>query len=212
MADVQSQSPLFHLPREVRDRIYEFYLSFDHVDFENTLRPQLVYFDDVPYSRPLPYLMLTCKSLYQELSPAIHGEAIMRVEIPGGNDRRIGFAVRGKLKFDRLSKLYLLIATEHPNWNSWLSFFEKVTKRAENIDTLVIDWGPRPVESVGWSGRANLKKEDEFFDAIASFKKLQIIRVYGNISPRWTSRFDEIATRAHVVHHRFRWWREPGLD
>ncbi|KAI1204688.1 uncharacterized protein F4807DRAFT_465462 [Annulohypoxylon truncatum] len=209
---MQSQSSLFHLPREVRDKIWEFYLSFDHADFGDTLRPQIVYFGDVPYSRQLPPLMLTCKSLYRELSPAVHREAIMRVEIPGWNDRRIGFAVRGNLKFDRLLKLYLLITIEHPNWNSWLSFFEEVIKRAENIETLVIDWGPRPVESVGWAGRANLKKEDEFFDAIRSLKKLQIIRVYGCISPRWASRFDEIATHAHVVCHRFRWWREPGLD
>ncbi|KAI0880223.1 uncharacterized protein GGS22DRAFT_182450 [Annulohypoxylon maeteangense] len=205
-------SPLFQLPQEVRDKIYEFYLAFNHSDFEDTLRPQIVYFGDVPYSRPLPSLMLTCKSLYQELSPTVHGEAILRVEIPGWNDRRIGFGVRGNLKFDRLSKLYLLIATEHPNWNSWLSTFEAVAEHGKNIETLVIDWGPRPVESVGWSGRANLKKETEFFNAITSLKNLQILRVYGNISPRWMNRFDEIAKRAHVVRYRFRWWREPGLD
>ncbi|KAI0891130.1 hypothetical protein F4806DRAFT_483690 [Annulohypoxylon nitens] len=209
---MQSQSPLFRLPREVRDKIWDFYLSFDHVDFRNTLRPQIVYLDDLPYSQPLPSLMYTCKSLYRELSPIVHHEAVLRVEIPGGNDRRIGFAVRGSLKFDRLSKLYLLITTEHPNWNSWLSFFQEVVKRAQNIETLIVDWGPRPVESLGWAGRANLKKEDEFFATIASLKELKIFRMYGDISQRWTGRLDEIAARAHVVCYHFRWWREAGLD
>ncbi|KAI1101576.1 hypothetical protein F4804DRAFT_293733 [Jackrogersella minutella] len=209
---MQTQSPLFNLPREVRDKIYEFYLAFDHDDFEDTLRPQLVYLGDVPYSQPLPSLMLTCKSLYRELSPTVHGETVLRVEVHGWNDRRIGFGIRGALRFDRLEKLYLLIATEHPNWNSWLSFFETVVGRAKNLQALVIDWGPRPVDPVGWTGRVNTKKEDMFFDVIAAIERLQVIKIYGYISSRWTSRLDKIATRAHVVRHRFRWWREPGLD
>ncbi|KAI2465382.1 hypothetical protein F4781DRAFT_26320 [Annulohypoxylon bovei var. microspora] len=209
---MQPQSFLCCLPREIRDKIYDFYLSFDHADFEDTLRPQLVYMGGVPYSRPLPSLMLTCKSLYQELSPTVHGQAILRVEVHGWNDRRIGFGIRGNLRFDRLSKLYLLLATEHPNWNSWLSFFGEVIERSKNIQTLVIDWGPRPVEPVGWTGRVHSKKEDDFFNTITSIEKLEIIQVYGNISSTWTSRLDDIATRAHVVRYRFRWWREPGLD
>ncbi|KAI1140052.1 hypothetical protein F5Y05DRAFT_304696 [Hypoxylon sp. FL0543] len=205
-------SPLFHLPREVRDRIYDFYLAYDHSDFEDSLRPQLVYMGDIPYSRPLPSLMLTCKSLYRDLSPMVHGQAVLRVAARGWNDRRISFGVRGVLRFDRLEKLWLLVTTEHPNWNSWLSFFGEVIKRAENLLALVVDWNPRPVDSADWTGRINVKKEDEFFDSLAALEKLQVIQVYGNISPRWTSRLALIATRAHVVCHRCRWWREPGLD
>ncbi|KAI1407094.1 hypothetical protein F5Y13DRAFT_175628 [Hypoxylon sp. FL1857] len=209
---MQLQSLLLRLPREVRDRIYDFYLAYDHVDFEDSLRPQLVYMGDVPYSRPLPALMLACKSLYQELRPIVHGQAVLRVAVHGWNDRRIGFGVRGVLLFDRLEKLWLLVATEHPNWNSWLSFFGEVVHRARNLQVLVIDWNPRPVSSIGWTGRVNMKKEDEFFGIIASLEKLLVIRVHGNIPPRWTNRLDAIAAHTHVVCHRFRWWREPGLD
>ncbi|KAI0836598.1 hypothetical protein F5Y06DRAFT_272911 [Hypoxylon sp. FL0890] len=182
---MQLQSPLFHLPREVRDKIYDFYLTYDHVDFEDSLRPQLVYMGDIPYSRPLPALMLTCKSLYRELSPIVNGQAVLRVAVRGWNDRRIGFGVRGVLRFDRLEKLWLLVATEHPNWNSWLSFFGEVIRRAQNLLALVIDWNPRPVDSVDWAGRVNMKKEDEFFGIIATMEKLQVISIYGNISSRW---------------------------
>ncbi|KAI0383377.1 hypothetical protein F5Y04DRAFT_33657 [Hypomontagnella monticulosa] len=209
---METESPLFLLPREVRDRILEFYLAFEHADFQDTLRPQLVYLDDVPYARPLPTLMLTCKSLYRELAPAVHGQAVLRVEVHGWGDRRIGVGVRGNLRFERLDKLWLLIATEHPNWNSWLSFFGEAVKRCKNLKTLAIDWAPRPVDSAGWTGRVNTKKEDEFFDIIASLQELRVIHVYGNITPGWMSRLEGIAARAHVVCHRFRWWREPGLD
>ncbi|KAI0106593.1 hypothetical protein F4776DRAFT_437744 [Hypoxylon sp. NC0597] len=212
LVDMQFQSPLFHLPREVRDDIFDFYLAYDHIDFEDTLRPQLVYMGDVPYSRPLPALMITCKSLYQELRPKVHGQAVLRVAVHGWNDRRIGFGVRGILRFDRLEKLWLVVATEHPNWNSWLLFFGEVIKRARNLLALAIDWNPRPVDSVGWVGRVNMKKEDEFFGIVATLEKLQVIQVYGNISSRWPSRLDAITTRPYVVCHRFRWWREPGLD
>ncbi|KAI1370174.1 hypothetical protein F4677DRAFT_439086 [Hypoxylon crocopeplum] len=205
---MQAESQLFYLPREVRDRIYEFYLAFENTDFEDVLRPRLVYLD-VTYSRPLPPLMLTCKSLYQELSRPVHGHALMRVENHGWNDRRIGFAVRGVLRFDRLEKLWLLVATEHPNWNSWLSFFGEVIERARNLEVLVIDWAPRPENAVGWTKRVMEKKESEFHDTIATLQGLRLIQVYGNIPLSWKDRLEKTA---HVTHYVFRWWREPGLD
>ncbi|KAI0095410.1 hypothetical protein F4814DRAFT_187861 [Daldinia grandis] len=207
---MQAYSPLLSLPREVLDRIIDFYLAFDHDDFEDTLRPHLVYMGDTAYSRPLPALMLASKDLYRHLSPIVHRQAILRVQVSGWNDRRIGLAIHGKLRFDRLEKLWLLMATEHPNWNSWLSFFGEVIERTPNLQTLVIDWAPRPVGSVGWAGRVNAKKENEFFNMIETLKGLRLIQIYGSISPEWISRLEGLVP--HVVYYRNRWWKEPGMD
>ncbi|KAI1399040.1 hypothetical protein F4819DRAFT_434487 [Hypoxylon fuscum] len=206
---MQPQSPLFSLAPEVRERIYEFYLAFDHSDFGDALRPQLVYID-ATYQTAVPNLMLTCKSLYQELAPMVHGQAVIRMLSRGWTDRQIGIAVHGTLRFDRLEKLWLLVGTEYPNWNSWLSFFEMVIERVKNLKTLVIDWGPRPVHSVGWVARVDTKKTDEFFSTIASLENIRVIQIYGNIPDGWMSRLEDIAP--HVVHYPFRWWREPGMD
>ncbi|KAI1808826.1 hypothetical protein F4811DRAFT_548403 [Daldinia bambusicola] len=206
---MQADSPLLSLPREVLDRIIDFYLAFNHDDFEDTLRPYLLYMGETGYSRPLPSLMLASKDLYRNLSPIVHKQAVMRVEVHGWNDRRIGFAVHGDLRFERLEKLSLLVATEHPNWNGWLSFFSKVIENTENLKVLAIDWAPRPVSSVGWTGRVNAKKENEFFSKIKTLKELRLVQIYGNISPEWISRLKGFVP--HVVCYRHRWWREPGM-
>ncbi|OTB09740.1 hypothetical protein K445DRAFT_323688 [Daldinia sp. EC12] len=203
-------SPLLFLPREVLDRIIDFYLAFDYDDFEDTLRPYLLYMGETVYSRPLPSLMLASKDLYRNLSPIVHKQAVLRVGVHGWSDRRIGFAVHGKLRFDRLEKLCLVVTTDHPNWNSWLSFFGEVIESTKNLKTLVIDWAPGPVRSAGWTGRVHAKKEDEFFDMIKTPKELRLIQIYGNISSGWISRLEGLVP--HVVHYRNRWWREPGMD
>ncbi|KAI1394420.1 uncharacterized protein F4822DRAFT_424899 [Hypoxylon trugodes] len=209
---MQTQPPFFSLPAEIRDRIYEIYLAVDHTDFEYSLRPQLLYLADTPYVRPLPALMLTCKSLYRDLSPIVHKQAVLRVDVSGRIDRRVGFAVHGTLRFNRLDKLLVVIATDYPNWNSWLSFFGEVTKRAENLETLVFDWAPRTVSSSGWEGRGNTRKEKEFLKIIGSLPKLRLIQIYGNVSSEWTNQLEKKVPHAQVVRHSFRWWREPGLD
>ncbi|KAI0202837.1 hypothetical protein F4808DRAFT_60343 [Astrocystis sublimbata] len=205
---MQADSSLFSLPGEVRDRIYDFYLTFDHGDFGDTLRPHQVYLDDATYSRPLPALMCTCKRIYQDMAPIVHAQAAMRIEIRGRVDRRIGFAVRGKLRFERLRKLWLLVHLEHPNWNSWLYFFGDVVRRSPNLEVLIMDWVPRPVAQNGWSGRVDAKKEDEFFQTIRELKALHTLIVYGDISARWTEVLQTANLR--IIHRRYRWWREPG--
>ncbi|KAI0487024.1 hypothetical protein F4859DRAFT_467955 [Xylaria cf. heliscus] len=207
---MQADSPLFSLPCEVRDRIYDFYLTYDHNDFKDTLRPHLVYLDGDVYSRPLPALMRTCKRAYKEMSPTVHGQAVMRIEMRGRVDRRIGFAVHGTLRFDRLRKLWLLVPLEHPNWNGWLYFFGDVVGRTPNLKVLIIDWTPRPVQENGWSGRVNEKKEDEFFQMIEGLKELHTIIIYGDISARWIDKLK--GSELRMVHYRSRWWREPGMD
>ncbi|KAI0399518.1 hypothetical protein F4802DRAFT_589104 [Xylaria palmicola] len=203
-------SPLFALPREVRDRIYEVYLAFDHGDFVDTLRPHKLFLQDVPFSRPLPALMLTCKRAYREMRLMVHGHATMRVEMHGRVERRIGFAVHGILRLDRLRRLWLLIPLEHPNWNRWLYFFGDVLRCALHLQVLVIDWSPRPVAEAGWDGQVSLKKEDEFFRMIGTLENLHTVRLHGDVPVRWVETLRRVVAR--VVHDRCRWWREPGLD
>ncbi|RYP53027.1 hypothetical protein DL768_001930 [Monosporascus sp. mg162] len=207
---MQAQSPIFLLPREVRDRIYEFYLAIDHADFGDTLRPHHVYLGSADYSQPIPALMCTCKRAYRELASAVHNQAVMRVETHGLNESRIGFAVHGTLRFDRLQKLWLVVTASYPNWNRWLYFFKEVAQRARNLKTLIIDWWPRPVSSAGWEGRMNTKKEDDFFAILEDLEGLQLIQLHGDIPAVWRQRLDKAATR--VVYYPFRWWRERGMD
>ncbi|KAF5491022.1 hypothetical protein CGCF413_v010917 [Colletotrichum fructicola] len=101
----QESSRLFELPWEIRERIYEYYLSFDHDDFGDTLRPLHLYIEQGGYSKPIPPLMLTSKRAYRELHQRVHSDAVMRVHTAGWGDRRIGFAVHGKLRFERLRRL-----------------------------------------------------------------------------------------------------------
>ncbi|KAI1193066.1 hypothetical protein F5X97DRAFT_53943 [Nemania serpens] len=207
---MQANSALFSLPSEVRDRIYDFYLTYDHSDFGDTLRPHKLYLDGAAYSRPLPALMCSCKRAYHEMSPRVHDQAVMRVEMRGRVERRIGFAVHGTLRFDRLRKLSLLVPLEYPNWNKWLYFFSDVVRRAPRLRVLVLDWAPRPVAETGWAGRVNVKKEGEFFEIVKGMKELHTLHVYGDISARWIDGLTESVAR--VVYHRSRWWREPGMD
>ncbi|GAW15891.1 hypothetical protein ANO14919_053130 [Xylariales sp. No.14919] len=208
---MQANSTLFSLPSEIRDRIYDFYLAYDHHDFGDTLRPSQMYLDNgVVYSRPLPALMRSCKRAYQEMCPVVHGEAVMRIEMRGRVERRIGFAVYGTLRFDRLRKLWLVIPLEHPNWNRWLYFFGDVIRRTPNLKVLAIDWAPRPARESAWEERVNVKKENKFCTMIEGLEELQIIKAYGNMSARLIDRLGLSGSR--VVQYRSRWWREPGMD
>ncbi|KAI0394186.1 hypothetical protein F5Y17DRAFT_273072 [Xylariaceae sp. FL0594] len=209
---MSESSRLFALPYEIRDQIYEVYLSHEHGDFTDTIRPQALFLDrGAPHSRPLPSLMLTCKRAYREMRAAVHHRAVMRVEMHGRFERRIGFAVHGTLRLSRLRNLWLVIPLERPNWNRWLYFFAEVLRCAPGLEALVIDWSPRPVlPADGWAGRLNRKKEDELFRMIGGLQRLHTVRIHGNVSPRWIDKLREVATR--VVHDPSRWWREPGLD
>ncbi|KAI1174505.1 hypothetical protein F4777DRAFT_579938 [Nemania sp. FL0916] len=202
----QQTSRLFSLPHEVRDRIYSFYLCPGHDDFEDALRPHQKFLENEAYSRPLPALMRTCKRVYQDMAPHVHDQATMRVEMHGPLERRIGFAVHGTLRFERLRKLCLLVPLEHPNWNRWLYFFSEVLSRCPNLGTLVIDWSPRPVTSLDWAGRVNQKKEDEFLRTILGLEKLHtdVVPFYKNVEvptvtvPWPAMKPDQLVRRASV--------------
>ncbi|KAG7062299.1 aromatic compound dioxygenase [Colletotrichum scovillei] len=199
----QNGSGLFSLPWEIREKIYEYYLSFDHDDFGDTVRPLHVYFEQGEYKKPLPPLMVTCKRIYRELHQPVHADAIMRVHSHGYGDRRIGFAVHGTLRFERLRRLYVLIAMEYPNWNRWLAIFAEVARRAEGLAELVVDWEPRPgpPNPKVWEAKLTEKKHDEFFGVLAALKGLEVsicIVVGENSLPRSVRVFYEDA-EGHVA-------------
>ncbi|KAI0147349.1 hypothetical protein GGR57DRAFT_260174 [Xylariaceae sp. FL1272] len=208
-SNMQPSSRLFALPEEIRDHIYGFYLSPTYDDFVDTQRPQL-FLDGVAFSQPLPALMCTCKQTYQHMLPHVHGQATMRIEITGRVDRRIGFAVYGKLRFERLRKLWLLVPLERPMWNSWLYFFAEVVRRCRNLETLVVDWSPRPVQGHNWEGRVNRKKEDEFLKTIESLERLHTVKFHGTVPDRWVDQLRD--SRIRILRDSCRWWREPGMD
>ncbi|KAJ2893056.1 hypothetical protein MKZ38_009076 [Zalerion maritima] len=215
--DEQLPSPLFALPYEIRDRIYEFYVAFHDSDFNDTLQPSLAYLEvEKLHSTPLPSFMLTSKRAYKELGPHVHEVAVLRVHHRGFySGRRVGFAVHGVLKLERLRKLVLVVDMEHANWNSWLGFFASVGERARGVERLVVDWRPRPPserESVGWTARVNGKKEGEFLGAIAGLGRLDTVVVHGTLAQGWKERIMGETAGARTVFFPFRWWREEGLE
>jgi hypothetical protein len=100
---------------------------------------------------------------------------------------------------------------EHPNWNRWLNFFSEVTSRGVHLNTLIVDWEPRPIVAKNWVGRMNRKKEDEFLGVITGMKQVRLIKLYGEIPSYWKEKLGEISGK-RVIYYPFRWWREPGMD
>ncbi|KAK2731919.1 hypothetical protein CKAH01_08791 [Colletotrichum kahawae] len=209
----QESSMLFELPWEIRERIYEYYLSFDHDDFGDTLRPLHLYIEQGGYSKPIPPLMLTSKRAYRELHQRVHSDAVMRVHTAGWGDRRIGFAVHGKLRFERLRRLYVLVAMEYPNWNRWLGMLGEVARRATNLNELVVDWEPRPSSGNAkvWEAKLTERKHDEFFKILSDIKNLQVVRFHGEMPVGWRERFER-ETSVRLVLYKSKWWKEPGME
>ncbi|KAH9894656.1 hypothetical protein F4778DRAFT_794673 [Xylariomycetidae sp. FL2044] len=217
----QTNCPLFLVPSEVRSRIYEYYLAFTHADFADTLRPTHLYLEAAaPHATPLPALMLTCRRAYADLGPDdVHATAALRVRRLGSSDRRIGFAVRGVLRLERLRRLVLVVDMDYANWNAWLDFWGAVLGRTPELRHLVLDWGPRPDVVVvaaaaparEWQRRQTEKKEGVFFRLLNGIDQLQTLRVYGQVPAHW-ERMIEQNTKATVVRFPYRWWKEVGFD
>ncbi|KAF6816168.1 hypothetical protein CMUS01_12310 [Colletotrichum musicola] len=214
----QDGSRFFNLPWEVRERIHEYYLAFANDNFGDTLRPLHFYLEQGGYSRPLPPLMLTCRRAYRELAPRVHSDAAMRVHTAGRGDRRLGFAVHGNLRFERLRRLHVLVATEYPHWNRWLGTFAEVARRAGGgLREVVVDWGPRPEAPRAeggkgtWEEKLAQKKQDEFFAILGGMEGLEVVRFHGAMPAGWRERFkSEIKSR--LFTYPYRWWREPGME
>ncbi|KAH8646728.1 hypothetical protein BX600DRAFT_518762 [Xylariales sp. PMI_506] len=182
--DHQQASPLFLISFEIRCRIYEYYLTFTFDEFAYTLRPTHKYLDAAePHSTPLPGLMLACKRLYAELRGDVHGAAALRVHQPGlHNERRVGFAVHGTLRLERLRRMSLVIDMEYAYWNAWLELFVALMGRTSELEYLTIDWAPRPVALVhGWERKQAEKKAHVFLQVLNNIPRLQTVRIYGMI-------------------------------
>lgn len=205
--DDQLQSGLFILPREVRDHIWSYLLAFRYDDFELTTRPDHVYLNNV-HTKPLPPAMLTCKRAYQELYPTVHHTAALKACMFEFG-KRVGFAVHGTLKIGHLRKLYLVVAMEHANWNSWLRFFQEVLAHADALKELIIDWEPRL--SVG-TGRGFLaaherRMEESFLQVVAGLKHLDLVRIHGAVASSWKLKLEDM-TKVKVTVNNARWWRD----
>lgn len=206
----QLESPLLGLPQEILDRVYGYYLALDPSDFIDSLRPFHDFIEkEEPESGPLPPLMLTCKRAYYDLREHVHHEAAIRIYTTELGVR-VGLAARGTLRYDRLHKLYLVPAMEHPHWNRWLPLLEEVAKRATGLRDLVVDWQPRQqIHTSKWDRTLHAKKEQQFFQIVGKFPQLRTIRLYGNIPAHWKQSLGE-ATPARVVQHECKWWKDPG--
>jgi len=218
----QEASPYFALPQEVRDNIAAHLLAFHYSDFELTTRPGHVFLeggDDgaTPHAKPLPAAMLACRRLYRELAPHVHGTAVLRACMAEFG-RRVGFAVHGTLRIERLRTLVLSVAMEHANWNTWLHFLRAVLERARGLRELIVDWEPRPVptpEEAGapegkrtnFSVRQHAKMEEQFFGLLAGLEALELVRIHGNVPERWRTRLSELS-KARIIMIKARWWRD----
>lgn len=224
----QLTCPLFQLPAEVRQAIYAYYLAFTSVDLEasETMRPTHKFLDATTMtSTPLPELMQTCRRAYTEMAPLAHGTVVVRVRIGGsggsgrrgttGDARRIGIACHGVLRPERLSKLVLVVAMEHANWNAWIGFFTELAGRiGRSLDCLVVDWAPRDggqkavmASRVTWQQRQYEHKEDEFLRAVAALSGLKKVHLYGRTPVGWKERIEK-DTQARVRLFRERWWAD----
>ncbi|CAI6294784.1 unnamed protein product [Periconia digitata] len=215
----QHLSPLFLLPTELRHRIYEYYLAFTHSSFlADSLRPTVEYLDpSKPYTTALPSLPQTCKRAYTELAPMLASTAALRVYHPGArNGRRIGFAVHGRLRFERLRCLILIIDLEYAYWNEWLEFFGAVVARAEGLECVVVDWAPRraAVRAGTWEVRRDAKKERIFLDLLKGLRGLRVVRFYGEMLGSWAEEVEGgMEGGGFVVRcEAGRWWNEPGFS
>ncbi|KAK9425931.1 hypothetical protein SUNI508_12732 [Seiridium unicorne] len=213
--DDQTNSLLFAVPSEIRNRIFQYYLTFNNDDFADSLRPTHTYLDAVkPHSTTLPALVLACKRACSELLPKVQSTAALRVRRPGlRKERRVGFAVHGMLRLERLQRLFLIIDMDYPYWNAWLDFLQAVLDRARpTLEHCTIDWAPRPVTTaVGWQAKQAEKKDRAFIQLLNSMERLQTVWIYGQAPGHWKQMIKQ-GTMAIVKTFPYRWWKEPGME
>ena len=139
----------------------------------------------------------------------MHHQAVMRV-FNTELSARIGFAVHGALRYERLHRLVVVVAMEHPHWNKWLPFLEEVARHTTRVRELVIDWQPRQAGHLGrWEAKFTANKEARLLDLVAGLPELQKVWLYGKFPGNWKEDLEE-KTTAKVYAYRYRWWKDPG--
>ncbi|KAK3379106.1 hypothetical protein B0T24DRAFT_663351 [Lasiosphaeria ovina] len=159
---------LFNLPREIRDRIYDYYLEVEQGEVQDGTR----YWSFATIHRfgplsvvkgglqPPPLLMQTCKRAYREVAPAAPGS--ISVSVP--SDRvglPAGLGMFGPARFGDKRKLTLSVG--YAGAMFWVDFLEVLTSEtgkfrqritslanpaglcgATQLRELVVEWLPHP--------------------------------------------------------------------
>ncbi|KAI0863403.1 hypothetical protein F4860DRAFT_511797 [Xylaria cubensis] len=229
-------SPLFNIPLEVRQLIYEYYLSFTDWDFQDYktwktasdselvscgdllnpifIRQWKTYFDEPLSGIALPSLMLTCKRAYAELRCDVRSTAVFRIDHPMVDVRPfVSFAMYGTLHFERLRHLSIRIEMRYLYGSRWSIFFESIARRSCILEHLTMDClvGSNCLyEPDSWETIEN--DERRFLQALDSITSLRSIWVYGKMPKSWERGLEQGMNGRDVAMRRFpyRWWREAS--
>ncbi|TRX91430.1 hypothetical protein FHL15_007654 [Xylaria flabelliformis] len=198
-------SILFTVPLEIRQLIYEYYLSFEHSDticHERQWEAFLKY--SKPLSAPLPSLMVTCKRIYIELRSDVHSTAVVQFI---GPERfwpglHIHTTVHGILRFERLHHLVMQVNEESLRGPVWF-FLEAVAGKMCVLEHLTIDW-----EFTLRAEEHNENHKRRFLQALHSITSLRTIRINGCPRRSWRQAIEQemIGTNVVIRIFRNRWW------
>ncbi|KAI1737735.1 hypothetical protein F4680DRAFT_468000 [Xylaria scruposa] len=196
-------SPLFTVPLEIRQLIYEYYLSFEHCDLISYKPQWEAYLDNEPISHALPSLMITCKRVYTEMRWYVHSTAVVRFIGPGGYLPSLPVAAHGILRFERLHHLVLKVCESDLRGPGWSEFFEAIARKMCVLKHLTIDWA--------FTLRLEEYNEDHqcrFIKALHSITSLRTIRIYGFMRDSWRRVIAQEMNGTNVVIRTFPrpWW------
>ncbi|KAI1741922.1 hypothetical protein F4680DRAFT_446469 [Xylaria scruposa] len=223
-------SPLFMVPLEVRQLIYDYYLSILISDCERYLdelpwkerwsnaglsNPKFkqqweTCFDKLPSGVALPSLMLTCKRAYAELRSDVHSATEFHITCVGtGYDPFVSFSNYGILRFQRLRRLSIVIKMSfYIHASGWSFIFESIARRTWVLEHLTIDWvvGSDPTIP-GWETLEN--EERRFLQALKSITSLRTIRIYGKMPESYERGIEQVMNGRNVVIRKFpyQWWQ-----
>ncbi|KAK8134600.1 short-chain dehydrogenase reductase sdr [Apiospora sp. TS-2023a] len=221
-------SPLFQLPPEVRQRIWEHYLAIVHGGFFESIRPMHTFFghDEAPQSKPssgtlrhpsaradagrqghLPRAGPARPRVGRAARPAARAPQRAPRRLRGERDAAVrapaSARVRGGFRGVRLLELVARLLQRRPGAGARAG--------APHHRLGASDAGRVPPARGGWEARRDEKKEGEFLDMLGGLKRLQTLRFYGRAPEAWMERV-RLMSGAQVKSYSFRWWREPGMD
>ncbi|KAI0550510.1 hypothetical protein F4679DRAFT_594696 [Xylaria curta] len=197
-------SPLFTVPLEIRQLIYEYYLGFRYSDMICYDPQDAAYVDSKSFSTELPNLMLTCKRVCTEMRSYVHYTAVVQFVGPGGYEPSFRIAVHGILRFERLRHLVLITGERDLRRPGWPEFFEGIARKMWLLKHLTIDWE--------YTLRAEEYNEDHqrrFIKALRGITSLQTIRINGFMRQSWRRVIEQEMNGTNVVIKTFgnRWWQ-----
>ncbi|KAI0487646.1 hypothetical protein F4859DRAFT_510216 [Xylaria cf. heliscus] len=187
-------SRFFRLPLEIRQIIYEYYLTFNDGDF-----------DMIQYPRA-----------YAELRSDVHSTAVLRVppwKEDGSVFYRHALAWHGVLRIERLRRLFLIIEMDSGFWlrRVVLGGFYSVMERCF-LEHLTIDWAEGssgPPDSRDNPARS--KFHEDFLQTLEGTTSLRTVWLYGHGSGYWKQKIEQhtkMNERGVVItEFPYRWWK-----